>query len=44
MDAYPASTWRALSGFAVGGGLGLVLGLLTGSLRAAETLLDTTFR
>jgi sulfonate transport system permease protein len=38
------STWRALSGFAVGGGLGLALGLLTGSLRSAETLLDTTLQ
>ena len=36
------SLWRALSGFAVGGGLGLLLGLLTGSFRLAETLLDTT--
>jgi sulfonate transport system permease protein len=38
------STLRAFSGFAVGGGLGLVLGLLTGSLRWAETLLDTTLQ
>ncbi|BAL24916.1 aliphatic sulfonate ABC transporter permease SsuC [Azoarcus sp. KH32C] len=38
------STWRALSGFAVGGGLGLVLGLLTGSLRSAETLIDSTIQ
>jgi len=38
------STMRALSGFAVGGGLGLVLGLLTGSFRWAETLLDTTLQ
>ena len=38
------STLRALSGFAVGGGLGLALGLLTGSLRWAETLLDTTLQ
>jgi sulfonate transport system permease protein len=38
------STLRALSGFAVGGGLGLGLGLLTGSLRWAETLLDTTLQ
>jgi sulfonate transport system permease protein len=38
------STLRALSGFAVGGGLGLLLGLLTGSLRWAETLLDTTLQ
>jgi sulfonate transport system permease protein len=38
------SSWRALSGFAIGGGLGLVLGLLTGSLRSAETLLDSTLQ
>jgi sulfonate transport system permease protein len=38
------STIRALSGFVVGGGLGLVLGLLTGSFRWAETLLDTTLQ
>ena len=36
------STWRALLGFAIGGGLGLALGLLTGTFRAAETLLDTS--
>jgi sulfonate transport system permease protein len=38
------STLRALSGFVVGGGLGLLLGLFTGSLRWAETLLDTTIQ
>lgn len=38
------STWRALSGFVIGGGLGLALGLLTGSLRRAETLLDTSLQ
>jgi len=38
------STQRALAGFAVGGGLGLALGLLTGSMKAAETLLDTTLQ
>jgi sulfonate transport system permease protein len=38
------STGRALAGLAVGGGLGLLLGLLTGSFRSAETLLDTTFQ
>ncbi|MFT3778866.1 MAG: aliphatic sulfonate ABC transporter permease SsuC [Ottowia sp.] len=36
------SAGRALAGLAVGGGLGLLLGLLTGSLRTAETLLDST--
>ena len=38
------STWRAFSGFAVGAGLGLVLGLRTGSLRGAEALLDSTLQ
>jgi sulfonate transport system permease protein len=38
------SLWRALSGFAIGAGLGLLLGLLTGSVRRAETLLDTTLQ
>jgi sulfonate transport system permease protein len=38
------STVRALSGFAIGGGLGLLLGLLTGTLRSAETLLDSTLQ
>lgn len=38
------SSWRALTGFAIGGGLGLLLGLLTGTFRSAETLLDTTFQ
>jgi sulfonate transport system permease protein len=36
------SAWRALAGLAIGGGLGLLFGLLTGSLRWAETLLDST--
>ncbi len=38
------SAVRALSGLAIGGGLGLLLGLLTGSLRWAETLLDSTIQ
>lgn len=38
------SSGRALAGLVVGGGLGLVLGLLTGTFRIAETLLDTTFQ
>lgn len=36
------SARRALTGFAIGGGLGLLLGLATGSWRRAELLLDTT--
>jgi sulfonate transport system permease protein len=38
------STARAFSGLAVGGGLGLLFGLLTGTFRQAETLLDSTFQ
>ena len=38
------SSGRALAGLAIGGGLGLVLGLLTGTFRTAETLLDTTLQ
>jgi sulfonate transport system permease protein len=38
------SAARALAGLAVGGGLGLLLGLLTGSSRVAETLLDSTLQ
>ncbi len=38
------SSGRAASGFAVGAGLGLLLGLLSGSLRWAELLLDTTLQ
>ncbi|MEX3978932.1 aliphatic sulfonate ABC transporter permease SsuC [Paraburkholderia sp. EG287A] len=36
------STWRALSGFAIGGSIGLVLGLATGLFKPAETALDST--
>jgi sulfonate transport system permease protein len=38
------STGRAFAGLAMGGSLGLLFGLLTGSFRRAETLLDTTFQ
>ncbi|MGB4468550.1 MAG: aliphatic sulfonate ABC transporter permease SsuC [Azovibrio sp.] len=38
------STLRALFGFVIGGGLGLLLGLLTGALKTAETLLDSTLQ
>jgi sulfonate transport system permease protein len=38
------SAWRALSAFGVGGGLGLLLGILTGTFKQAETLLDTTIQ
>src|SRR5471032_3260430 len=38
------SLWRAISGFAIGAGLGLALGLLNGSVKRAETLLDTTLQ
>ncbi len=38
------SSARAASGFIVGGSLGLLLGLLTGTFRQAEILLDTTLQ
>jgi sulfonate transport system permease protein len=38
------SALRAFTGFAIGGGLGLVLGLLTGSFRKLEVALDTTLQ
>lgn len=38
------SAGRALLGLAIGGGLGLALGLLTGSVRFFETLLDSTLQ
>jgi sulfonate transport system permease protein len=38
------SSGRAFAGLLVGGGLGLVLGLLTGLSRRAETVLDTTLQ
>jgi sulfonate transport system permease protein len=36
------STWRALVGFAIGGGLGLACGFLTGLSRLGERLLDSS--
>jgi sulfonate transport system permease protein len=38
------SAGRALAGLAVGGGLGLALGLLTGSVKLFEALLDSTIQ
>jgi len=38
------SALRALSGLAVGGSMGLMFGILTGSSRIAETLFDTTIQ
>lgn len=38
------SLWRAIASFVIGGGLGLLLGLLTGSFKVAETLLDTSLQ
>ncbi|MDB5744531.1 MAG: binding-protein-dependent transport system inner rane component [Polaromonas sp.] len=38
------SAWRALAGLAIGGSLGLALGLLTGSVKFFETLLDSTIQ
>ena len=44
MTHVTVSLGRAVYGFVVGGGLGLLLGLLTGTFRSAETLLDTTLQ
>lgn len=38
------STWRALLGFAIGGGIGLALGLATGLSKTAEVALDSTIQ
>ncbi len=38
------STWRAFLGFAIGGGIGLVLGLLNGLFPISEKLLDTSIQ
>jgi sulfonate transport system permease protein len=38
------STRRALEGLAIGGGLGLVLGVATGAFRIVEALLDSTLQ
>ena len=38
------SAYRAFAGLAVGGSLGLAFGLLTGTFRFAETLLDSSFQ
>jgi sulfonate transport system permease protein len=38
------SAWRALTGFAVGGGIGFVLGLATGLFKPAEIALDSTIQ
>jgi sulfonate transport system permease protein len=38
------SALRALTGFAIGGSLGLILGLITGSFKKAEVVLDTTLQ
>jgi sulfonate transport system permease protein len=36
------SAWRALGGFAIGGGIGFLLGLATGLFKPVETALDST--
>lgn len=38
------SLWRATTGIMLGGGLGLLLGILTGTFKMAEVLLDTTLQ
>ncbi|WP_144023687.1 aliphatic sulfonate ABC transporter permease SsuC [Paenibacillus sp. FSL H8-0548] len=39
-----SSTWRAFIGFAIGGGIGFLLGLLTGISQTANRLLDSTIQ
>jgi sulfonate transport system permease protein len=41
---FVASTGRALIGFIIGAGIGLIFGLLNGIFRLCETLTDTTFQ
>ncbi|UMX80464.1 aliphatic sulfonate ABC transporter permease SsuC [Klebsiella pneumoniae] len=38
------SSWRALVGFAIGGSIGLILGLISGLSRWGERLLDTSIQ
>ncbi|WP_267994321.1 ABC transporter permease subunit, partial [Acinetobacter pittii] len=38
------SSWRALVGFAIGGSIGLILGLISGLSRRGERLLDTSIQ
>jgi sulfonate transport system permease protein len=38
------STWRALTGFAIGGGIGFALGMANGLSSLSETLLDSTLQ
>jgi sulfonate transport system permease protein len=38
------SAWRALMGFAIGGGIGLALGLLSGLSKIADIALDSTIQ
>ena len=38
------SAWRALLGFAVGGGIGFALGMANGLSSLSETLLDSTLQ
>lgn len=38
------SSWRALLGFAIGGSIGLTLGLISGLSRWGERLLDTSIQ
>jgi sulfonate transport system permease protein len=38
------STWRAVTGFAIGGGLGFVLGMANGLSSLSETLLDSSLQ
>lgn len=44
IQAMFVSTWRALAGFAIGGSIGFVLGLLNGVLPLSEKLTDSTIQ
>jgi sulfonate transport system permease protein len=43
-QALKISTWRALAGFAIGGGIGFALGLLNGVAKLAEKLTDSSIQ
>lgn len=42
--ALAASTWRALAGFVIGGGIGFIFGILNGVTRLAEKLTDSSIQ
>jgi sulfonate transport system permease protein len=42
--ALAASTWRALAGFVIGGGIGFLFGILNGVAKLSEKLTDSTIQ